>query len=81
MSTQVEPTAAKPRRAGATKPPPERIVIQYPTPAVDDGHYPAKRVVGDTVNDWTSHRTFDPDGLRITFAQDHSSPPVARIGG
>ncbi|MBV9001049.1 MAG: alpha-1,4-glucan--maltose-1-phosphate maltosyltransferase [Solirubrobacterales bacterium] len=49
MSTQVEPTPAKPRQAGASKPPPERIVIQYPTPAVDDGRYPAKRVVGDTV--------------------------------
>lgn len=38
-------------------------------------------MVGDTVNDWTSHRTFDPDGLRITFAQDHSSPPVASMTG
>jgi starch synthase (maltosyl-transferring) len=50
VSTQVEPTPAQPRRPGATKPPPERIVIQYPTPAVDDGRYPAKRVVGDRVD-------------------------------
>jgi starch synthase (maltosyl-transferring) len=28
---------------------PPRIVIQYPTPAVDGGAYPAKRCVGDTV--------------------------------
>jgi starch synthase (maltosyl-transferring) len=29
--------------------PPERIVIQYPSPAVDGGRYPAKRCVGDEV--------------------------------
>ncbi|MGH2844392.1 MAG: alpha-1,4-glucan--maltose-1-phosphate maltosyltransferase [Solirubrobacteraceae bacterium] len=28
---------------------PARIVIQYPSPAVDGGRYPAKRCVGDTV--------------------------------
>src|SRR5205807_240969 len=28
---------------------PTRIVIQYPTPSVDDGRYAAKRCVGDTV--------------------------------
>jgi starch synthase (maltosyl-transferring) len=28
---------------------PSRIVIQYPTPSVDDGRYAAKRCVGDTV--------------------------------
>ncbi|MFZ0383955.1 MAG: alpha-1,4-glucan--maltose-1-phosphate maltosyltransferase [Solirubrobacteraceae bacterium] len=48
MSTQVQTSPAKPRRASAGKPPP-RIVIQYPAPAVDDGRYPAKRCVGDTV--------------------------------
>jgi starch synthase (maltosyl-transferring) len=49
MSTQVKPTPAEQRRAGASKPPPERIVIQYPAPAVDEGRYPAKRCVGDPV--------------------------------
>jgi starch synthase (maltosyl-transferring) len=49
VSTQVQATPATPGRAGASKPPPERIVIQYPTPAVDDGRYPAKRVAGETV--------------------------------
>ena len=40
MSTQVQPTTGEAARApGATKPPSERIVIQYPTPAVDDGRY------------------------------------------
>jgi starch synthase (maltosyl-transferring) len=29
--------------------PPERIQIQYPEPAVDDGRYAAKRTVGDSV--------------------------------
>jgi starch synthase (maltosyl-transferring) len=33
----------------ASERPPDRIVIQYPQPAVDDGRYAAKRVVGDTV--------------------------------
>jgi starch synthase (maltosyl-transferring) len=31
------------------KPPPPRIHIQYPQPAVDGGAYPAKRTVGDLV--------------------------------
>jgi starch synthase (maltosyl-transferring) len=31
------------------KPPPPRIHIQYPQPAVDAGRYPAKRTVGDLV--------------------------------
>ncbi|HTX09562.1 MAG TPA: alpha-1,4-glucan--maltose-1-phosphate maltosyltransferase [Solirubrobacteraceae bacterium] len=48
MSTQVQTSPAKRRRASADKPP-ERIVIQYPAPAVDDGRYPAKRCVGDIV--------------------------------
>jgi starch synthase (maltosyl-transferring) len=49
VSTQVQPSPTKRPRPGASKPPPERIVIQYPTPAVDDGRYPVKRCVGDTV--------------------------------
>ncbi len=36
---------SRPRRAQ----PPTRIVIQYPSPAVDEGRYPAKRCVGDEV--------------------------------
>ncbi len=49
------PTAgARPARAPYAIPPPAerapgRIVIQYPQPAVDDGRYPAKRCVGDSV--------------------------------
>jgi len=33
----------------STKQPPARIQIQYPSPAVDGGRYPAKRCVGDSV--------------------------------
>ncbi|MHC5907764.1 aromatase/cyclase [Streptomyces sp. S6] len=35
----------------------------------------------DTAKNWTSHRTLDPDGLRITFRQEVSAPPVAAMGG
>jgi len=49
VSTQVQPSPTKTRRAAASKRPPARIVIQYPTPAVDEGRYAAKRVVGETV--------------------------------
>jgi starch synthase (maltosyl-transferring) len=49
VSTQVQPSPARRLRAGASKPPPARIVIQYPAPAVDDGRHPAKRCVGDQV--------------------------------
>ncbi|MEU0671719.1 aromatase/cyclase [Streptomyces sp. NPDC006172] len=30
---------------------------------------------------WTSRRTLDPEGLRITFRQQVSAPPVASMGG
>jgi aromatase len=30
---------------------------------------------------WTSRRVLDPDGLRIEFRQEVSSPPVASMGG
>ncbi len=35
------------RRSGAQAP--DRIVIQFPSPSVDGGRYPAKRCVGDRV--------------------------------
>jgi starch synthase (maltosyl-transferring) len=38
-----------PRPAPASDRPPTRIVIQYPTPSVDGGAYPAKRCVDDVV--------------------------------
>jgi starch synthase (maltosyl-transferring) len=75
VSTQVEPTPAKPRRAGASKPPPERIVIQFPTPSVDDGRYPAKRVVGDKVN---VEADIFRDGHDILRAVVRSRPPQGR---
>ncbi len=75
MSTQVEPTPAKRRRADASKPPPERIVIQYPTPAVDDGRYPAKRVVGDQVD---VEADIFRDGHDIVRAVVRYKPPNAR---
>ena len=46
--TEAKPSAA-PRRTNRKSGPPARIVIQYPTPAVDGGRYAAKRCVGDTV--------------------------------
>jgi starch synthase (maltosyl-transferring) len=43
-----------PARARGTREPPgsapARIVIQYPSPSVDDGRYASKRCVGDVVN-------------------------------
>ncbi|MGW2825844.1 aromatase/cyclase [Streptomyces sp. NPDC001443] len=30
---------------------------------------------------WTSRRTLDPEGLRVTFRQEISTPPVAAMGG
>jgi starch synthase (maltosyl-transferring) len=75
VSTQVQPTPAKPRRTGSTRPPPERIVIQFPTPAVDDGRYPAKRVVGDTVN---VEADIFRDGHDILRAVIRYKPPEAR---
>ncbi|MET8829873.1 aromatase/cyclase [Streptomyces sp. NPDC004610] len=36
---------------------------------------------GDEAKHWTSRRTLDPDGLRVTFRQEISAPPVAAMGG
>ena len=47
-TTETQPDLAGSNRARDTQPP-TRIVIQYPTPSVDDGRYPAKRCVGDRV--------------------------------
>ncbi len=46
-AAQPEHQTRTPRGNGAEAP--DRIVIQYPTPSVDDGRYPAKRCVGDRV--------------------------------
>ncbi|HEV2636022.1 MAG TPA: aromatase/cyclase [Actinocrinis sp.] len=34
-----------------------------------------------TARNWTSLRTLDPRGLRVTFRQEVTSPPVAAMGG
>ncbi|MEU1662852.1 aromatase/cyclase [Streptomyces sparsogenes] len=36
---------------------------------------------GGAVKSWTSRRELDPDGLRVTFRQELSAPPVAAMGG
>ncbi|MFD8377837.1 aromatase/cyclase [Streptomyces sp. NPDC059679] len=36
---------------------------------------------GGVVKNWTSRRELDPDGLRVTFRQEVSAPPVAAMGG
>ncbi len=46
-ATGVQPAGATRRTPKRAEPSPTRIVIQYPSPSVDDGHYPAKRCVGD----------------------------------
>lgn len=35
----------------------------------------------DSVKTWTSRRVLDPGGLRVTFRQEASQPPVAAMGG
>jgi starch synthase (maltosyl-transferring) len=75
VSTQVETTPAKDRPSGTSKPAPPRIVIQYPTPAVDDGRYAAKRVVGDAV---TVEADIFRDGHEILRAVVRYRPPQAR---
>ncbi|MER6347546.1 aromatase/cyclase [Streptomyces sp. NPDC001595] len=36
---------------------------------------------GGEAKNWTSRRTLDPRGLRITFRQEVSAPPIAAMGG
>ncbi len=75
VSTQVNPTPTTQRADGTSKPAPPRIVIQYPTPAVDDGRYPAKRVVGDAI---TVEADIFRDGHEILRAVVRHKPPQAR---
>ena len=50
-TTEARPAPAPPTPAeDAAQRAPRRIVIQFPTPAVDAGRYPAKRCVGDVVD-------------------------------
>ncbi|MFD3540780.1 aromatase/cyclase [Streptomyces sp. NPDC058662] len=35
----------------------------------------------DAVKTWTSRRVLDPEGLRVSFRQEVSQPPVAAMGG
>ena len=49
-ATSAKPRAARSAASTRPEPPPTRIQIQYPVPAVDAGAYPAKRCVGDTVS-------------------------------
>ncbi|MFF3765537.1 aromatase/cyclase [Streptomyces sp. NPDC001922] len=38
-------------------------------------------VAGKEVKSWTSRRELDPEGLRVTFRQEVSQPPVAAMAG
>ncbi|WP_243788665.1 aromatase/cyclase [Saccharopolyspora gloriosae] len=38
-------------------------------------------LLNGTVRNWTSRRELDPRGLRVTFEQEVSSPPIASMGG
>ena len=54
------------------KPPPPRIHIQYPSPTVDAGRYPAKRTVGDLVEVEADVFRDGHDKLRAVIVQ---TPP------
>ncbi len=49
VSAPIRESEAAPPERDPTRQAPRRIVIQYPTPTVDGGRYPAKRCVGDRV--------------------------------
>jgi len=48
-AARTKSSASDPPPGKGEEQPPKRIHIQLPAPAVDDGRYPAKRCVGDTV--------------------------------
>ena len=48
--TGIQPAGETKPRRGAPRPAPQRIVIQYPSPSVAGGAFPAKRCTGDVVD-------------------------------
>jgi starch synthase (maltosyl-transferring) len=48
-ASPARPAAKASSRVSAAQRSPSRIVIQYPSPAIDDGRFAVKRCVGDTV--------------------------------
>ncbi|MGH3912822.1 MAG: aromatase/cyclase [Pseudonocardiaceae bacterium] len=44
-------------------------------------HFQLWALVGGQVKNWTSRRTLDASGLRITFEQERSQAPIVSMGG
>ncbi|MEO6859050.1 MAG: alpha-1,4-glucan--maltose-1-phosphate maltosyltransferase [Solirubrobacteraceae bacterium] len=77
-------TAEAARRSGLpgddpTRQPPRRIVIQYPTPSVDDCRYPVKRCVGDRVTVEADVFRDGHDLIRAIVSYREAEDPVARL--
>jgi aromatase len=60
---------------------PPTIYVDHVERGADDERIRIWATANDTAKNWTSYRTLDPAGRRITFRQEVSSPPVAAMGG
>ncbi|MEU0203937.1 MULTISPECIES: aromatase/cyclase [unclassified Streptomyces] len=60
---------------------PPTIHVDHVERGADEERIRIWATANDTAKSWTSHRTLDPDALRITFRQEVPAPPVAAMGG
>ncbi|AXE89724.1 aromatase/cyclase [Streptomyces sp. Go-475] len=60
---------------------PPTIHVDHVERGADEERIRIWATANDTAKNWTSHRTLDPEALRITFRQEVPAPPVAAMGG
>ncbi|WP_063008752.1 aromatase/cyclase [Nocardia kruczakiae] len=57
------------------------VLVRHLHRGADEERFRLWATVNGQVTDWTSRRTLDPAGRRITFEQERSRAPIASMGG
>jgi aromatase len=60
---------------------PPTVYVDYAERTAREERIRIWATANNEIKNWTSRRTLDPDGQRITFRQEVSAPPVAAMGG
>ncbi|GLX23082.1 aromatase/cyclase [Streptomyces lavendulae] len=60
---------------------PPTIYVDHTPTGADEERIRIWATANGEAKNWTSRRTLDPEGLRITFRQEVTAPPIAAMGG